>query len=96
MLIIYVRNGCSLCAKVLRTLGELKISFQEKNIADTAVANELISQGGKLQVPYLVDTEKEIEMYESVDIEAYINSTYGKNQRADNESEAPRVCATYT
>jgi glutaredoxin 2 len=39
---------------------------------------ELIKLGGKEQVPFLVDTEKNVKMYESEDIINYVRENYGK------------------
>ena len=72
MLTLYVKTGCPFCHKVLDAGKELGITFDEKNIADDAVAAELIAKGGKRQVPYLVDTDHGVEMYESDDIVAYL------------------------
>jgi len=72
MLTLYVKTGCPFCHKVLDAGKELGIIFDEKNIADDAIAAELVARGGKRQVPYLVDSEKGIEMYESNDIIAYL------------------------
>lgn len=74
MLTLYVKTGCPFCRKVLDVGKELGISFDEKNIADNAVAAELIARGGKRQVPYLVDSERGVEMYESGDISAYLRT----------------------
>ena len=79
MLTLYVKTGCPFCHRVLATGAELGISFEEKNIADDAVAAELIARGGKRQVPYLIDDERNIEMYESADIDAYLRMHYTKN-----------------
>ncbi|MSU74292.1 hypothetical protein EXS57_00760 [Candidatus Kaiserbacteria bacterium] len=76
MLILYVKTGCPYCHIVLDTAKELGISFEEKNIADDAVAAELIARGGKRQVPYLVDSERTVEMYESADIDRYLRTNY--------------------
>ncbi len=76
MLTLYVKTGCPFCIKVLNTGKELGIVFEEKNIADDLGAAELIARGGKRQVPYLVDTERNIEMYESGDINAYLRENY--------------------
>ena len=76
MLTLYVKTGCPFCAQVLDTGKELGVSFEEKNIADGAVAEELIKRGGKRQVPYLVDSERGVEMYESGDIDAYLRANY--------------------
>lgn len=78
MVTLYVKTGCPFCHKVLATGAELGISFDEKNIADPAVATELIARGGKRQVPYLVDTERNKEMYESADIDEYLRAQYSK------------------
>jgi glutaredoxin len=72
MLTLYVKTGCPFCHKVLVAGAELGITFEEKNIADDIVAAELIARGGKRQVPYLVDSERGVEMYESDDIIEYL------------------------
>lgn len=78
MLTLYVKTGCPFCHKVLAMGRELGISFEERNIADDAVVAELIARGGKRQVPYLVDNERGVEMYESDDINAYLREQYGQ------------------
>lgn len=79
MLTLYIKTGCPFCHKVLDAGEELSINFEEKNIADDATATELIARGGKRQVPYLVDTDRAVEMYESDDIVAYLKEHYAKN-----------------
>ena len=77
MLTLYVKTGCPYCHVVFDVAKELGITFELKNIADDAVAAELIERGGKRQVPYLVDTERGVEMYESADIVVYLRKHYG-------------------
>lgn len=72
MLTVYVKTGCPFCRKVLESAAELGISLEEKNISDDAVAAELVARGGKRQVPYLVDSDRGVEMYESGDIVTYL------------------------
>jgi len=79
MLTLYVKTGCPYCLKVLATGKELGISFEEKNIANDAVAAELVAREGKRQVPYLVDSERGVEMYESGDIDTYLRKNYAKS-----------------
>jgi len=79
MLTLYVKTGCPFCAKVTAVAQGLGISFEERNIIDDAVAAELIARGGKRQVPYLVDDESGIEMYESDDINKYLLEHYAKS-----------------
>lgn len=78
MLTLYIKTGCPWCMKVLNTGKELGIEFEEKNIADDLIVGELVKRGGKRQVPYLVDSERNIEMYESADIDAYLRENYAK------------------
>jgi glutaredoxin len=76
MLTLYVKTGCPFCHRVLAAGEELGITFDEKNIADDTVAAELVARGGKRQVPYLVDAERGVEMYESDDIIEYLKTHY--------------------
>ncbi len=78
MLTLYVETGCAFCAAVLHALDELDLAYEEKNIAEQEVADELIARGGKRQVPYLVDTDAELEMYESADIVKHLNARYAR------------------
>jgi glutathione S-transferase len=77
---LYVKTGCPFCAKVLAAASELHITFDEKNIADPAVADELIKRGGKRQVPYLVDGDT--EMYESDAIVEYLQKKHASVETA--------------
>ena len=78
MLTLYVKTGCPFCVKVLDTAAELGVPLEERNVADEAVAKELVARGGKLQTPYLVDSERDVELYESGDIVAYLEEHYAK------------------
>ena len=51
MFTLYTRAGCPFCAKVLSLLYARAIPFEEKDIADSAIAEELVARGGKRQVP---------------------------------------------
>lgn len=72
MYILYIEQGCPWGNKVM--------AFMEKNsikaeLRDRDTGNheaDLIKRGGKRQTPYLVDTDKGIEMYESGDIIEYL------------------------
>ncbi|HEX7651433.1 MAG TPA: glutathione S-transferase N-terminal domain-containing protein [Candidatus Paceibacterota bacterium] len=77
MLRLYVKTGCPHSLKVLMTGELLGLSFEQRNVADPGVTEELIAAGGKKQEPYLVDTDTGIAMYEADDIVAYLTDTYG-------------------
>ena len=78
-MILYVKTGCPWCMKVLDYAKDHGIEFAElRNIATAGVAEELIERGGKRQVPYLVDVENAVEMYESADIVEYLKNRQNK------------------
>ncbi len=73
-LILYTKTGCPFCQKVLKAGEELGITFDERNFADEKNLAELMEKGGKRQVPFLVDEDKGVSMYESDDIVKYLAS----------------------
>ena len=85
MLTMYVKTGCPYCAMALAKVDELGLQVEEKNIADDAIAAELIERGGQRMVPYLVDTENNVEMYESADIVAHLEKHYGSGAHGSDE-----------
>lgn len=77
MLSLYYRTYCQYCHKVIYFAERNGIGLELRDIyADPAAMDELLDRGGKRQVPYLVDTEKKIEMYESDDIVEYLSTHY--------------------
>lgn len=66
----------------------LGVTFDLKDIeGDEVLTAELIAKGGKRQVPFLVDTDKDVAMYESNDIIDYIRENYA-GTAVDNK---PRI-----
>ena len=77
MLSLYYKESCPFCQRVFEIAENLKVEFDLKDIeADEAIAAELVELGGKRQVPYLVDTDRDVAMYESADIIDYIREHY--------------------
>jgi len=64
----------------------LGVEFDLKDIEDDAIAAELVEKGGKRMVPYLVDTDRDVAMYESNDIIEYIREHY-----AGTAATKPRI-----
>ena len=81
MLKLYVKTNCAYCAVVLHKLDELGTSFEELNISEP-VHRETVLEGGKLTVPYLIDEERGVDMYESADIVDYLDEHYA--EKAEN------------
>ncbi len=90
MITLYVKSNCPYSLKAIAALDVRNIPYTLKNIADPAVAQELIDIGGKRKVPFLEDDapcdaaqhlapcllQGEVQMYESDDIVKYIEENY--------------------
>lgn len=78
MLTLYYKPTCPYSRRVLATADRLNLTFDLKDVgSDETLREELIAKGGKKQVPYLVDTERGVAMYESGDIIAHLEQYYG-------------------
>ena len=85
MLELYQSEGCPHCAKVRQKLSELGVSYVSHaprlpGDVGGAVTNEVtydeLTAGGEDQIPYLVDTDRGVTMYESDDIVEYLDEQY--------------------
>lgn len=78
MLELYDYEGCPFCRKVREALCELDLDYVARPVARGSKRRKLLKNlGGKVQVPYLVDPNTGTRMYESDDIVAYLDATYG-------------------
>lgn len=71
-MVLYIRQDCAYCQRVLDAAEQLGVVFDLRDISDPEMAEELEHRGGKIQVPYLVDEDEGVEMYESDDIIEYL------------------------
>jgi glutathione S-transferase len=85
MLELYQSEGCPYCSKVREKLSELGISYvihnprlpgDEGGDVTNQVTHDELTDGGEDQIPYLVDTERGVTMYESDDIVDYLEERY--------------------
>ncbi len=85
MLELYQSEDCPHCEKVRQTLSALGVSYISHNPrlpGDVGgdVTNEVtydeLTAGGDDQIPYLIDTDHGVAMYESDDIVAYLEKNY--------------------
>ncbi len=78
MIELYVAEMCPFCAKVRYFLEQKGIAYILKPVplrgGDSPYREELKQIGGKIQVPFLVDPEKQVKMYESDDIIEYLTT----------------------
>ncbi len=92
MLTLYVKTGCRYCALVLSTITELGLIPTIKNVADPGVYDELEKLGGKKQEPFLVDSEKNVALYESTNIINHLEKYYGSGRTVTAEKGTPGIC----
>lgn len=92
MLTLYYKPSCPFCHRVLDEVNEMGIQMTLKDISgDAVLATELISVGGKRQVPFLIDADRGVQMYESGDIVGYLQEHYKKSS-ATKFDEACESC----
>ena len=74
MLELFILETCPYCLKVLKYLDERNLEYRKIDISNKASEDSLIQIGGKRQVPFLIDTDRNIQMYESSDIIEYLKT----------------------
>jgi glutathione S-transferase len=83
MLELYQAEGCGYSATVRETLTELGVSYVVHNPRSAAgetrneqTNDQLRTIGGEDQIPFLVDHQRGVTMYESDEIVEYLESHY--------------------
>ncbi len=71
MLDLYILETCPYCRKVMEFFDINGIKYDKKDISNLKNRDMLLKLGGKDQVPFLNDKEKNISMYESNEIISY-------------------------
>ena len=74
MLELFVLETCPYCIKVMDFLNKEDMKYKKIDISNKESEESLIQIGGKRQVPFLIDTERNIQMYESKDIIEYLKT----------------------
>lgn len=74
MIRLFMLDTCGYCRKVIEYLDENNIPYEKINISEKENEEALVRIGGKRQVPFIIDTDKNIEMYESNDILEYLKT----------------------
>ena len=75
-------ENCPYCRLVREALTELDLDAEIYPCpkGGERYRPEVVERGGKAQFPYLVDRDTGVEMYESLDIVAYLFETYGRRE----------------
>jgi glutathione S-transferase len=74
---LYSFEASPFCRLVRETLCELELPYLLHNVAKGSPRREaFVERSGKMQVPYLVDPNRGVGMFESAEIIGYLNETY--------------------
>ncbi len=74
MIDLFILETCPYCKKVMSYMDENGLKYNKIDIKDKASEDALIQLGGKRQVPFMVDKDRNIQMYESNDIIEYVKT----------------------
>lgn len=95
MIELYQFESCPYCARVREVLSDLSLDWISRTATrGSDQRKKLIELGGKEQVPFLVDPEHNVHLYESEDIIAYLKKTYGNAPLVQHDDTmGERVCS---
>lgn len=74
MIELFMLPTCPYCQKVIKYLDEHAIAYKVIDISEPEHEEALIKIGGKRQVPFIIDKEHGVEMYESGDIIEFLKT----------------------
>ena len=74
MIRLFMLDTCGYCRRVIEYLDENNIPYEKIDISEKENEESLVRIGDKRQVPFIIDTDKNIEMYESNDILEYLKT----------------------
>lgn len=83
MLELYQADDCPYCEQVREKLMELGVSYINhtprtagNDVRNQQILDEMVSIGGKDEIPFLVDHQHGVELYDSEDIIDYLEENY--------------------
>ena len=77
---LYSFEASPFCRIVRETLSSLELPYKLHNVAKgSAKRAAFVERSGKMMVPYLVDPNTQVEMFESAEIVRYLERTYAEN-----------------
>ncbi len=74
MLDLYVLETCPYCKKVMEFMKENNIEFNKLDVTQPEHYEALQELGGKSQVPFLIDNDNDVKLYESDEIIEYLKN----------------------
>jgi glutathione S-transferase len=80
---LYSFEASPFCRLVRETLTQLELPYVLHNVAKGSPKRDaFVARSGKMMVPYLIDPNTGVAMFESAEITAYLERTYGTGERA--------------
>ncbi|MCG8588520.1 MAG: glutathione S-transferase N-terminal domain-containing protein [Proteobacteria bacterium] len=77
LLELYSFEASPFCRIVRETLTELELPYRLVNVAKGSRQRDaFVARSGRMQVPFLVDPNQKVELFESANIVAYLENTY--------------------
>lgn len=76
MIELYISETCPYCSKVMDYFDENDIEYIKHDVSEPRNIKLLLEKGGKAQVPFMVDDEHDLSLYESDDIIDYAKRLY--------------------
>ena len=77
MLQLYTSDYCQYCKKVEAHMHTLGLEYQRMNVGENPTHRDAVLRiGGKMQIPFLVDEEEGVHLYESDAIITYLTQHY--------------------
>lgn len=74
MIELFVLETCPYCKKVMDYMDSHDIQYKKIDIMNKFSEEALIKIGGKRQVPFMIDKNRNVQMYESDDIIEYLKT----------------------
>jgi len=82
LLELYAYEGSPFCRIAREALCELELAYRLRNVPRRSPDREaFVAVSGKMQVPYLIDPNTGVQMFESAEIRRYLHDTYGGGAR---------------
>ncbi len=92
MLKLYIKNTCPFCQRVMQVADNMGVELELRDVSENEdFLEELLSIGKKKQVPFLVDDDKNISMYESSDIIDYLRDNYLDKKSSEKTANKPNI-----
>lgn len=74
MIELFILDSCPYCRKVMDYMNSHGVEYVKFDITNPTTEDALVKIGGKRQVPFMIDKDRNVQMYESDDIIEYLKT----------------------